>query len=171
MNIHLFYTNFKLNLKFVEFLTKFSAGQLMCNSALTPTLAAEAGNRLSAQYRRSALLTWDGFRRSARGETSRESGRTGDFCKAGKECDKHSETKTGILTGKSIFNGKINRLYSGGYRRRAPRRTPKKMAVLQGFEPQLNEPESLVLPLHHRTACAYNISSIVNKIKYQTKII
>ena len=28
----------------------------------------------------------------------------------------------------------------------------KKMAALQGFEPRQNDPESLVLPLHHRAA-------------------
>lgn len=33
----------------------------------------------------------------------------------------------------------------------------KKMAAPQGFEPQLNEPESLVLPLHHGAASVAGI--------------
>ena len=33
----------------------------------------------------------------------------------------------------------------------------KKMADLQGFEPRQSEPESLVLPLHHRSALCHII--------------
>lgn len=40
----------------------------------------------------------------------------------------------------------------------------KKMAAPQGFEPQLNEPESLVLPLHHGAAsnCGFLSATLFN---------
>ena len=51
------------------------------------------------------------------------------------------------------------------YSRSSLQKKTKKMADLQGFEPRQSEPESLVLPLHHRSALCHKIYHRFGKLQ------